>query len=68
MVICHCLGISDAAIGAAVEEGARDAAGIGNGCGAGTGCGGCWPALEALVAAYGLAGAGPSEARASTAA
>ena len=68
MVICHCRGVSDAAICAAVESGARDRAAIANQCGAGSGCGGCWPALEALLRAAGLVDAGSMEGHVSTAA
>ena len=54
MFICHCRAVTDRAIRTAIEAGAADPRAVGRSCGAGSRCGGCWPALEALLAEYGL--------------
>jgi NAD(P)H-nitrite reductase large subunit len=54
VVICHCRAVSHTAVLAAVRAGACDVVAVSEACGAGTGCGGCWPALQALLAAGGL--------------
>ena len=55
MYICHCRAVTDRAIRGAIEAGAADRTEVARHCGAGSRCGGCWPALEALLAEYGLA-------------
>jgi bacterioferritin-associated ferredoxin len=55
--ICHCRAVTDGAIRGAIEAGASDRHEVSRHCGAGSRCGGCWPALEALLAEYGLAAA-----------
>ncbi len=54
MFICHCRRVTDQRICAAIEAGAHDPAALASRCGAGGGCGGCLPALQALLACYGL--------------
>lgn len=49
MFVCHCRGITDRTIGAAVAAGARSVEEIGRRCGAGVDCGGCIPALARLL-------------------
>ena len=51
MVICHCRAVSHTAVLSAIRAGACDVVAVSETCGAGTGCGGCWPALQALLAA-----------------
>ncbi|MDP9386609.1 MAG: (2Fe-2S)-binding protein [Actinomycetota bacterium] len=60
MFVCHCRAVTDGVIRGAIEAGAADAGTLARQCGAGSRCGGCWPALEALLAEYGL---GPGAAR-----
>ncbi|MGH9282161.1 MAG: (2Fe-2S)-binding protein [Acidimicrobiales bacterium] len=55
MFVCHCRAVTDRTIRGAIEAGASDRQGVAHTCGAGSRCGGCWPALEALLAEYGLA-------------
>lgn len=52
MFICHCQAVTDRAIKAAIEAGARSVGEIGDECDAGTGCGGCHLALRQLLAEY----------------
>ena len=54
VVVCHCRKVTDRGICAAIEDGARDPVTLASRCGAGGGCGGCLPALQALLACYGL--------------
>ena len=54
MYICHCRAVTDRAIRRAIEAGASEPREVARHCGAGSRCGGCWPALEALLAEYGL--------------
>lgn len=54
MFVCHCRKVTDQRICAAIEAGARDPAALASRCGAGGGCGGCLPAVQALLAYYGL--------------
>ena len=54
MVVCHCRVVTDRRIREAIESGAVHASEIGLHCGAGTRCGGCAPALQRLLAEYGL--------------
>jgi bacterioferritin-associated ferredoxin len=58
--ICHCRGVTDGRVRCAIEEGAREAAEVARRCGAGTRCGGCLPALQALLAEYGIAAEAPA--------
>ena len=54
MIVCHCHGVSDRAIRAAVKlEGAACADDVGSLCEAGTGCGGCLPLVEEILEAEG---------------
>jgi bacterioferritin-associated ferredoxin len=54
VVICHCRVVTDEAIRAVIEAGAKDLAEVARRCQAGSGCGGCCPALRQLLAEYGL--------------
>lgn len=62
MIVCHCKGISDRDIRAAIRAGASTIAAVGARCAAGTGCGGCHATihelLEAEHAPQGRSGAG----------
>ena len=49
MYICHCRGVTDRTIRAAVASGADAVEEIAQRCGAGADCGGCHPALEELI-------------------
>lgn len=49
MFVCHCRGVTDRTIAAAVAAGADSVEEIGRRCGAGVDCGGCAPALARLV-------------------
>jgi len=49
VILCHCNGVSDREVDAAVAAGARDAEGVMAACGAGTDCGGCHALVEAAV-------------------
>lgn len=49
MVVCHCKAVSDHAVNAAVDAGARNVAEVTARCRAGGGCGGCHRLLEALI-------------------
>ncbi|MET0628410.1 MAG: (2Fe-2S)-binding protein [Acidimicrobiia bacterium] len=50
MYVCSCAGVSDGAVKAAVDGGARSIEDLGERCGAGAECGGCLPALAELLA------------------
>jgi len=50
MYVCSCAGVSDRAVKAAVDDGARSIEDLGERCGAGAECGGCLPALADLLA------------------
>ena len=58
MVVCHCRVVTDRRVRESIEEGARHPSEIGRRCGAGTRCGGCAPALQRLLAEYGLCDGG----------
>lgn len=62
MFVCHCRAVTDRTIRGAIEAGAVDTRSLARQCGAGSRCGGCWPALESLLAEYGLAPAAPPAA------
>lgn len=49
MLVCHCHGVSDRSIRAAVRDGATCRSSVGEACGAGTGCGGCLPHVDAII-------------------
>lgn len=49
MLVCHCLGISDRSIRAAIRSGAACRDSVAESCGAGSGCGGCLPAVDELI-------------------
>jgi bacterioferritin-associated ferredoxin len=49
MYICHCRGVTDRTIRAAIASGAGSVDKIGQRCGAGVDCGGCHLALEELL-------------------
>jgi bacterioferritin-associated ferredoxin len=51
MIVCHCHGVSDRAIRAAVRSGAASRGAVGASCAAGTGCGGCHPVIDELLRA-----------------
>jgi bacterioferritin-associated ferredoxin len=50
MYVCSCAGVSDRAVKAAVDDGARSIEDLGQRCGAGAECGGCLPELAELLA------------------
>lgn len=62
MYLCHCRGVTDGAIRAAVARGARDVATVGARCNAGTKCGGCLAAIQELLARMDDAASGYEEA------
>lgn len=49
MYICHCQGVTDRTIRAAIASGAGTVDQIARRCGAGADCGGCHQALEELL-------------------
>ena len=55
MIVCHCRAVNDGRVRAEIESGARCEDDLARRCGAGSRCGGCLPALERLLAEYGLA-------------
>jgi bacterioferritin-associated ferredoxin len=50
MVVCHCRGVSDRQVRAAIEAGARTVAEVGARCGAAQECGGCRFTVHDLLA------------------
>jgi len=54
MYVCHCRAVTDRHICEAIEAGACDSETVSRRCGAGGACGGCIPAVQALLAHYGL--------------
>ena len=50
--VCHCRGVSDRVVKAAVAAGDRTVEDIGASCGAGTDCGGCHRALARLLGTH----------------
>ena len=62
MIVCHCKGISDRDVRAAVRSGASCRHEVGRHCAAGTGCGGCHPTIDEILrterAGEGRSGAG----------
>ena len=51
MIVCHCHGVTDREIRAAVQCGARNCADVADTCGAGSGCGGCHSVVAEIVTA-----------------
>jgi bacterioferritin-associated ferredoxin len=51
MYVCHCEGVTDTTVDAAIGSGARCIEDVTARCGAGGGCGSCHETLEALLAA-----------------
>ncbi|HEY1739914.1 MAG TPA: (2Fe-2S)-binding protein [Acidimicrobiia bacterium] len=49
MIVCSCRAVSDRAVHAAIDDGAREVEEITEQCGAGSDCFGCWPELERLL-------------------
>ena len=49
MYICHCRGVTDREIRAAIDDGASTIADLSRMCDAGGRCRGCWPALTELL-------------------
>ena len=49
MYVCHCRAVTDRAIRAAVEAGARTVEEVGRLCDAGTQCGACHPEIARLL-------------------
>jgi bacterioferritin-associated ferredoxin len=50
MVVCHCRGVSDRQVRAAIDDGARTLAEVGARCGAAQECGGCRFTVKDLLA------------------
>ena len=70
MIVCHCKGLSDRDIRAAVRDGARSCRQVGRACEAGRACGGCRPTIRELIQDESDSEAGPgllTFARAATA-
>ena len=59
VIVCHCKGLSDRDIRAAVREGARSCGQVGRACQAGRTCGGCRPVIRELIRDESGADAGP---------
>ena len=57
MIVCHCHGITDRDVRAAVERGAADLSGLARVCRAGTDCRGCLRSLMDLLATPHVCGA-----------
>ena len=55
MIVCHCKVVNDAAIAAAVDDGATTLALVCATTGAGTDCGGCVRVVKALVVEHDVA-------------
>ncbi len=49
VIVCHCHGVSDRAIRAAVQEGARTCRQVARACHAGRACGGCRPVIHEII-------------------
>ena len=49
MIVCHCKGVSDRAIRAAIRGGARSCQQVGRTCEAGRDCRGCQPLIRELI-------------------
>jgi bacterioferritin-associated ferredoxin len=49
VLVCHCKGVHEARIRAAVAAGARDEFDVADTCGAGSDCGGCLPTVTAIL-------------------
>ena len=55
MILCSCKAVNDQAIKAAIDAGARSVEDVAERCKAGSRCGGCRPAIQEILAEYGLA-------------
>ena len=55
MIICSCRGVNDRIIRAAIEAGACTVEEVTERCNAASRCGGCRPAIQEILAEYGLA-------------
>jgi bacterioferritin-associated ferredoxin len=55
MVVCHCRGVTDRQVRAAIDDGARTLAQVGMRCGAAQQCGGCRFAVSDLLVSTGTA-------------
>src|SRR3954447_6241423 len=55
VIICSCRAVNDRTIRAAIDDGARTLDEIAERCRAGSRCGGCRPAVQEVLAEYGLA-------------
>ena len=49
MYVCQCRAVTDRAVRAAIDDGARTIEDLARCSSAGSGCGGCWPALMELL-------------------
>lgn len=49
MLLCHCAAVSDRAVRAAIDSGARGEDEVAEHCGASLRCGGCLPALRRVL-------------------
>jgi bacterioferritin-associated ferredoxin len=49
MIVCHCQGVSERTIRAAVRKGARSLRSVARACSAGRSCGGCTLAIDEIV-------------------
>jgi bacterioferritin-associated ferredoxin len=66
VLICHCRAVTDRAIRAAIEAGARTPAEVARSCRAGTGCGGCRSAVRQLLGEHAVPDAWSAQAAASS--
>ncbi|MEW6470717.1 MAG: (2Fe-2S)-binding protein [Actinomycetota bacterium] len=58
MYVCHCRGVTDRQIMAAIQAGARDRTGVARRCsGAGARCGGCQSEIARLLESFSPTGA-----------
>jgi bacterioferritin-associated ferredoxin len=49
VIVCHCKGVSDRAIRAAIHRGAKSCQQVGSACEAGRCCGSCEPLIRQLI-------------------
>jgi bacterioferritin-associated ferredoxin len=54
MYVCHCMAVTDRAVDAAIDAGARTVDELTELCDAGGGCGGCHQMLQACLEAAGI--------------
>jgi bacterioferritin-associated ferredoxin len=55
MILCSCRAVNDRTIRAAIEGGAQNVDEVSQWSGAASRCGGCRPAIQEMLAEYGLA-------------